>query len=153
MRSLLLGLALALPMAVSAQQLYRWVDKDGKVRYSDRPPPAGVPSRTLDVPGTAAPAGNAPAGTAPSSLQQQEEAFKKRMEEQKKAEEKAAAAAKDEAAKEENCRRARASLATLESGRRILRSNEKGEQFYIDDATRAQEIERARQSVQEWCGS
>ncbi|WP_200283556.1 DUF4124 domain-containing protein [Rhabdochromatium marinum] len=62
---LLLGLLLALgglvlPLSAAAQQLYRWVDDDGKVHFSDRLPPAatdkarvelskeGVPLRTVD---------------------------------------------------------------------------------------------------------
>jgi glutaredoxin len=32
----------ALPQHATAQQLYRWVDKDGKVTYSQNPPPAGA---------------------------------------------------------------------------------------------------------------
>lgn len=36
-----LGLALAAP-AAQAQKLYRWVDKDGKVHYSDALPPEAV---------------------------------------------------------------------------------------------------------------
>jgi hypothetical protein len=153
-RSLLVGLALALlPVAGSAQQLYRWVDKDGTVRYSDQPPPAGVSSRTLNVPGSAAPAaGNAaPAGAAPSSLEEKEKAFQKRMEEQKKADEKAAAAAKDEQAKAQNCSQARETLATLQSGRRILRTTPQGEQYYVDDAQRATETQQAQKAVQDWC--
>lgn len=41
-----LGLALAALLGVigpaTAQQMYRWVDKDGKVSYSDKPPPASA---------------------------------------------------------------------------------------------------------------
>ena len=43
MRSRLLVAAIATLFAlpVCAQQMYRWVDKDGKVNYSDKPPPVG----------------------------------------------------------------------------------------------------------------
>jgi len=153
MRSLMLCLALALPVAASAQTLYRWVDKDGTVRYSDIPPPPGVPVRTLGAPGPAP--SSSPSGqdgnAGSSTLQEKEKAFQKRVEEQKKADEKAATAAKDAAIKQENCQRAREALATLESGRRILRSTPQGEQYYLDDAQRAKETQQAQQSVQEWC--
>lgn len=33
---------LALPLAAGAQTAYRWVDKDGKVHYSDQPPPREI---------------------------------------------------------------------------------------------------------------
>lgn len=37
-----LALAIALPTLSDAQQVYRWVDSDGRVQYSDQPPPAGT---------------------------------------------------------------------------------------------------------------
>lgn len=36
------ALLLALPAAADAQKLYRWVDQDGKVHYSDHVPPQAV---------------------------------------------------------------------------------------------------------------
>lgn len=38
----LLAVALALPGLSDAQQVYRWVDADGRVQYSDQPPPPGT---------------------------------------------------------------------------------------------------------------
>lgn len=38
----LLAVAIMAPMTVDAQQVYRWVDADGRVQYSDQPPPAGT---------------------------------------------------------------------------------------------------------------
>ena len=38
----LLGLNVFVSAAANAQTLYRWVDKDGKVQYSDMPPPANA---------------------------------------------------------------------------------------------------------------
>src|SRR5690606_7884572 len=40
--ALSVALALALSGAAEAQKLYRWVDKDGKVHYSDHVPPEAV---------------------------------------------------------------------------------------------------------------
>ncbi len=34
--------ALALPLAAGAQSLYKWTDKNGKVHYSDQPPPQSI---------------------------------------------------------------------------------------------------------------
>jgi hypothetical protein len=151
MRLLMLGLAIALPAAVSAEQLYRWVDKDGTVRYSDRPPPSGTPARTLSVPGPAPAATDKGGSSGSTTLQEQEKALRKRLDEQKKSQEKAAAAAKDEQVKADNCRRARESLATLQGGQRILRTDAQGNQYYVDDAQRAQETQRAEQAVKDWC--
>ena len=41
-RWMLFMLAASVPLAATAQQVYRWVDKDGKVTYSDTPPPTGA---------------------------------------------------------------------------------------------------------------
>ena len=38
----LLAVAIMASMTVDAQQVYRWVDADGRVQYSDQPPPAGT---------------------------------------------------------------------------------------------------------------
>jgi len=38
----LLSLAILAPATVDAQQVYRWVDADGRVQYSDQPPPPGT---------------------------------------------------------------------------------------------------------------
>jgi glutaredoxin len=38
----LLVVAMALPTLTHAQQVYRWVDSDGRVQYSDQPPPPGT---------------------------------------------------------------------------------------------------------------
>jgi len=42
MKRIVLLLAVMLSLGAHAQSVYRWVDKDGKVSYSDTPPPADV---------------------------------------------------------------------------------------------------------------
>lgn len=43
MRKITISLVLVLcAISVSAAEVYRWVDKNGRVQYSDQPPPAGV---------------------------------------------------------------------------------------------------------------
>lgn len=147
----------ALSLAVAggaAAQAYRWVDKDGKVRYGDTPPP-GVQARPLQGGAGAAPSAGDPAAKdttkGPQTAAEKEQEFQKRRLEAQKAEQKAATAAKDQQIKDENCRRAQESLATLESGRRIQRTNAQGEPYYLEDDARAAETQRAQRSVQEWC--
>ena len=152
LRVVICALSFALA-AGAAAQAYRWVDKDGKVMYGDTPPP-GVKARPLGG-ASAEPAAGDPAAkdATPGALTpaEQEQEFQKRRLEAEKAAQKAAAASKDQEAKAENCRRARESLATLEGGRRILRTNAQGEQYYLEDDARAAEIQRAQQAVQDWC--
>ena len=156
-RYLALGLMLALALPASAQ-LYKWIDKDGRTRYTDQPPPPGVTSRTISAPAQAAPpaaeaadkdASGAPA--APLTPAQQEQAFRKRQLEAKQADEKAEAARKDEAVKQANCERARSAQATFDSGQRVTQTAANGERYYVDDETRAKEASDARQAVKDWC--
>lgn len=62
-RALLIGL-LAFAAPALAQTLYRWVDPDGKVHYSDKPPPASAKDvRQRDVRGQGAEAAALPYAT------------------------------------------------------------------------------------------
>jgi uncharacterized protein DUF4124 len=51
--SVALGLALFVALPASAQ-MYKWVDSDGKVNYSDKPPPSNIKTEKLRVPGRGA---------------------------------------------------------------------------------------------------
>lgn len=159
LRPLLLGVLLAVS-ATAAAQLYRWVDKDGRVHYTATPPPAGATkSRTIETPATppappaasGEPAAKDDARKGPLTPVEQEAAFRKRQLEAQKAAEKAALERQQEETRLANCERAREALATFESGQRISRTNAQGERYYLDDAARARETEAARRTVQDWC--
>jgi len=159
LRLLILVVLLAVAAGASAQ-LYRWVDKDGKTRYTDTPPPGGVKARTLGGSTGAAPeAPEAPEAAAkdaapkgPLTPVQQEQEFRKRQMEAQKAQSKAAQERKDAEAKQDNCARAREQLVLLESGQRVGRTNAQGERYYLEDDARAAEAEKARAAVRGWCG-
>jgi hypothetical protein len=153
--------ALAFAGAAAAQQ-FKWVDKDGKVRYGDVPPP-GVKATPLRAPsGPAAPAPAAAAKGAvkdgkgapsgPLTPAQQEAEFRKRQAEADKAREKEAKSAEEARGRQENCRNAQGNLRQLESGERIARTDAKGERYFVDDDQRGAEIIRARKAVSDWCG-
>ena len=55
------------------------------------------------------------------------------------------------AARAENCRRARSHMATLDSGIRLSRTNEKGEREILDDKQVADEMNRTRQIISSDC--
>jgi hypothetical protein len=159
-KSVILAVMLAFA-ATAFAQMYRWVDKDGRVHYTATPPPPGVTSRTLRAPAApAAPAADDAAKDAdakdarkgPLTPAEQEQEFRKRQLEAQKAREKEALAAKDAEAKQENCARAREALRTFESGQRVSRTDPQGERYYLDDDAHARETEAARRAVQDWCG-
>jgi hypothetical protein len=167
MHLLLLGWALALPLAANAQ--WQWIDKDGRKVYSDQPPPADVPEknvlrragRAVAPPAAAAPA-PAPEATAPvtrtaaNGAAKQSGVDKELEEKARKAEEaeKAKRAAEEQKvaqAKAENCQRARQGRATLDSGIRVARLNEKGEREIMDDKMRAAEQQRMQTVIESDC--
>jgi hypothetical protein len=136
--------------AASAQE-YKWVDKDGKVRYGDVPPP-GVKATPLKPP-PRAPSAAAPAekkGEKDKPLSP-EAAFQKRQKEQQDQDQKAAKERAEGEAKRVNCEQAQAHLRSIQSGQRIATTNAAGERVYLEDDQIAKERERAQRSVNEWC--
>ena len=152
----LLGLLLLLAAGSVGAQLYKWIDKDGKVRYGDTPPP-GVKSTSIKAPAPgAAPPASAKADpkgakSGPLTPAEQEQAFRKRQADAEKAAEKAEADNKAKAERAENCARARENLRTLQSGQRIARTNASGERYFLDEAQIAQEASQAQAAVQKVC--
>ena len=163
--------------SLSASAQWQWVGKDGHKIFSDRAPPADVAERDIlkrppgVIRGTAVPvimtpsaeavAGVKPVGApaAPASRAsapklsgkdteleakkkkaEEDEAAKKKLEEEKVAKTKA-----------ENCERAKAGLATLQSGVRMSAVNTKGEREVFDDAKRALETKRAQDVIDSSC--
>ena len=146
--------------APALAQTYKWTDANGKVHYSDQPPPANAkeqvtvkprkPSASTPAANPAATEKGAPAAKAKTYVEQ-EANFKKR---QVEAAEREAAEKKkaDEAVeKKQNCEQARSQLKNLQSGGRITRNNPQGEREYLNDAQIAQEIQRGKKTVDSWC--
>jgi len=162
---------LASSFSAPAEAQWRWRDASGRVTASDRPPPKEIPERDIlsrpatsnlrRAPTAAEPASAAASGvavaasgvlaaSAPGGLQAEVEARRKRTEQ-----EQAARAKADEerlaAQRAENCRRARAHVAALESGQRMARVNERGEREVLDDRGRADELRAARAVIASDC--
>lgn len=169
------GLALAVLLAAfspPAAAQWQWRGKDGSMNVSDRPPPRDVPDKDiLKRPGTdasraapatataaaaaasaasAAPVSGRPASAPPTALERETQA-KRRAAEQELAAKNKAEEEKSAERRAINCRGARGNLATLESGIRIARTNEKGEREFLDDSNRASEMRRAREVIASDC--
>lgn len=140
-----LFLALVATLAWSGE-VYKWRDASGKIHYSDTPPPR-VNSEKMRGGAQVAPPASAPS----RSVAEQEMEFRKRQSESEKARAKADKEKGDAEEARSNCERARVQLQALESGQRMSRVNEAGENIPLDDEMRAQEIEQTRKSVQSWC--
>lgn len=155
----LLALILAVGAgAATAQSIWKWRDKDGRVQVSDRPPPMEVPEKDILQRPHAARAAPAPASDAASApaagIDPALEAKRNKAAADQAAAEKAKQAAekaKRDQARAETCQRARNQLAALESGMRVGRMNDKGEREILDDQGRAAEIARTRQVADSNC--
>lgn len=159
------ALALALCMAAlpaSAQTQWKWRAANGKVQYSDRPPPAEVAEKDIlgrpagarrpevqEVPAAASAVAAAPAPARKAS-DPALEAKRREAELAEKAKQKAEEE-RLEKQRAENCNRARSYAKSLQDGMRISRTNDKGENEILSDAQRAQEIARTQQVVTSDC--
>jgi hypothetical protein len=176
--SVALGLALCVALQASAQ-MYKWVDSDGKVQYSDKPPPSNIKTEKLRGPASAAGAPAAVEGkdgtqkdeakgstqkdavkgatekdaakAEPKTAAEQDQAFRKRQMDAAKAQEKEAQKQAEARDRAENCKRAKAALANLQIGGRQMRIDENGERVFLDDQQIVRETARAREEAAAAC--
>jgi hypothetical protein len=158
MRIVLLAIA-ALGATAAQGQVFKCLDSNGRVVYSQNPCPptmkketmsrGGIPPASAVAPPDAA-AGKASKG-GPKTPAEQEQASRKRQQDEAKASKEAARKTAEAQAKEANCRNARQRLAQYEIGGRISQINDKGERYYMEDAQIESEKARARADVSQFC--
>lgn len=142
-----LAILFALTGAVTAAELKKWVDSEGRVHYSDTAPPVGAKQEELNV-------RNAPGktgGTPPKTYQEKELEFRKRRIEEAEQAKKDQEAAAKAGTEQENCRQAKNRLQSIEESGRVYTYDAKGERQYMDDSTREREMDRARKAIKDWC--
>lgn len=173
MLRILLVCFIALPTLVNAE-IYKWKDSDGKVRYSDVPPPSNIQQESMYGRKIPKPTGLAPlapvegnvtttinnnkatlgkekAATDTSAKNNadkeplsKEEASAKRAKDAEQQKKADEAKQAELKIKQENCKAAKSNLATYTNGGRIVKTNESGGRDYLDDA----EINRAKLDAQ-----
>jgi hypothetical protein len=140
-RLLFLGLLALAPHAHA--ELYKWIDAQGKVHYTDQPPT--VSAQTIKNSAT----GQAGTTTqATQSLNAQEQAYQKRR---KEAEDARAKEAEQSRIARENCDKARKNLDALNNSSRVYTTNAAGQRTYMDDAARASALANSQKAVSEFC--
>ena len=148
----IIALSMLLVSLPAQAQLLKCTSNDGKVEYASQCP-AGTKEQSTGI--RNAPSGSsAPAGAAskPKTMAEREAEFKKRQTEQADAQGKQQKEAAETAQRQRACEEARNYLAGLEGGARVTRIDpQTGERVFLEDNARAQETERARQSVQANC--
>ena len=122
---------------VHAVPIHKWVGADGTIHYSNVAPLSGVKSSILEYKGV----GNTSQVTKkdtdkPAMVVDPE--VQKRISDEKEI-------------SRQNCVRSKESIQMLESGVRISRMTAKGERETIDEKGRAEELDRAKKAVKDWC--
>ncbi len=145
-----------------AQAQWQWRDAQGRMQYSDLPPPRGTPPQNiLQRPQAAVRLAQPQAASAPGAaaslpgsvdpaLEQRRQQLERQEAERRKAEEARAAELRTQQAAQ-NCERARAQLRLIESGERVVHTNARGEREFLDDAGRGREAAGARQAIASEC--
>jgi hypothetical protein len=144
------ALALLLAAGAAAAATYRWVDENGRVQFSDRPPPEAhaerlgpaLPTGTSSDVNVAPDAGDA---TSPSEAEQRDAA--KRAEEEKAYAESQAQIA---ATKRRNCQTARTNLRKLQAEGDVMVPSADGGRK-LSDAERQRMIRDTRARASENC--
>lgn len=160
-RAVLHGTGIALALACLPQlALAQWVWKDdqGHTVISDQPPPATVPlSRIVRQPGRSSAPAAAPDddkkddAAKTKSLADQDLDFKKRQKDSTDAAKKAQDEADRKKSVADHCNAERQNLATLQSGQRMTRTDDQGQRYFVDDATRSADLQRAQADLSKNC--
>ena len=151
--------ALLLLPAIGHGQAYKWRDEKGSIVYSDKPPPPNIPPGNIlhapklkqSAPDVVSAKGSVASGgakaSAPLTLAEREAESKKRGAEAAKKVAEDAKKADADSARLETCKQLRIQLASIDSGQRQRRVNEKGEAVFLDDAQISAEKARVSQQL------
>jgi hypothetical protein len=148
MTRIVLSLALFLFALSAAAQVYSWKDADGRIHYSDHPP--AEKAKDAKRLGTAAqpPEG---ADAARKAVAEKEIEGRKEGQKTKEAAEKAEKEKSAAAEKQPQCERAKANLASIESGQIRFVVGANGEKVALEGSVRDSELANARKAVDSWC--
>jgi catalase len=135
---------------VSAQNVYKTVDEQGNVIYTDRPP-VNVPVETvagLDISRTDS------AGINSKNVESRKQAAADNAAAQMRAahdDEDASKQAKIDEKRKENCKAAKQHVTKYSEARRLYRDTGEGEREYLSDAEMDAERSNAVRSASDWC--
>jgi hypothetical protein len=134
-------------MAASADQVYRWVDKDGHVHYSQTPPAStDVNAQAVNI---------TPPAPDPTTLQN-EQNLAKQLQEQNKQDQanqqKAQADAQQKAQQQQRCDALRQRLQLLEATGRVATVDAQGNKTYVSDDDKAKQIQDLEDKIGKDCG-
>ncbi|MFO1305297.1 MAG: DUF4124 domain-containing protein [Burkholderiales bacterium] len=145
-RTTLVALAFALLIAPAGAITYKWTDANGRVVYSDMPPTGNVKYETIGAP---------PPPANPKAVQDlaaKDLELKKRQFDAAERDKKAEAERTEYIKKVEQCNRAESNVRQLAAETTaLIRYNEKGEPFVVDEATRRRDRAQVEAYIRQNC--
>ncbi|SDY12443.1 DUF4124 domain-containing protein [Nitrosomonas sp. Nm33] len=129
-------------------QIYKWVDRNGKVQYSDQPPPLGVSKneKMLDIQSSPQPVNEGESIT--KDLMEKKQEFKERRAAREEARNKQLAEAE---MRKENCLRAQSNLDLLKNSERLSVADGNGGVIDADDQLRQSYMNEALKNIATYC--
>lgn len=158
--------AVGLLLAAEVAAQWAWKDDNGRLVFSDRPPPSGIkPEQLVRQPGTGSaqpalrsgdelprdPAKPDPSKSAPKTTAEREMEFRKRQTERAEADKKSAEQQQVAQRRQQECERSRGYLRALEDGVRVTRTDAQGNREFLDDSQRNAEQARVREMIARDC--
>lgn len=128
----------------------KWVDAQGRVHYSDQPPPPATKSETLRSSSNTQDSASSSVDATKTTAEKEAD-LKKTNAEKQAADDKAAQKKAAEDALKANCATAQQNVRTLQEGIRMVQVGPNGERSYMSDEQRQQNIARAQQDINTYC--
>ena len=138
----LICLAALTPRAMA--EMYKWVDENGRVQYTQERPPPGIKGDTIKPPPPV------DSEAAAKQLEAREELLKDAREGREKTAEDAKVAADDKAFNEENCRRVKQTVAAYQVPNALVQQPDGSRKRYTEDE-RQKGLSDAEARVKEFC--
>lgn len=144
---ILMGLMILFLPVTALSAIYKWVDADGKVHYSDKKQTAAKPTAIKTQPGLSQEEMDQ-AQQRHQKLKQAEESAKMKQEAQRKKETEDQAKM---AEKKKECLRLIDEIEHVKYAPAVYYKDKNGERVYVDDATRDQYLNKTQSAYDEHC--
>ncbi len=126
--------------------VYKWTDDQGRVHYTDTPPPRQAAQEVRTGKSQ-----EADAEASRKALADRLSESEQRRLQAREAEEKRRQADEEARRKEENCRHAREQLTRLQGPGNVARIDDRGQPYILGDAERQAAMVEARKRIGEYC--